>query len=335
MTVSEFAPCRLYLGTEAGLRVATLDGTDLTVTTAGLSGASVRAIDVHPSDPADAYVGCGLRGWGLHHTSDAGETFDALVFEDRWVWGIARHPTDPETVFVGTEPPMVFVSTDDGSSFEPCEGIEDLPNRSSWTFFHDPFRAGHVHGFAIHPDRPERVFAGVEHGALIHTPDGGTTWHEALAGEDLHRVAIDPADPDRILAAAGSGLHVSPNGGRSWGRIDDLRGKYLHAVVFDPADPAIVYVYADEDESPVYRSDDGGETWSPAGEGLPAARPADTLRLHPDDPAVLVYVGDVDEGSRVFVSTDRAEKWEPIGLEIPKVWRLEVAPVAGVETARE
>lgn len=325
MAASEFLPCWLYLGTEDGLRGALLDERGLDVRSAALSGAAVRAIVADPADPADAYVGCGLRGWGLYRASDAGSTVESLGFEDRWVWGLARHPTD-RPLYVGTEPPMVFRSTD-GTTFEPCEGIDDLPSRPDWTFFHEPFEAGHVHGFAIHPDRPERIFAGVEHGALIHTSDGGDTWDEALVGEDLHRVVVDPADPDRVLAAAGSGLHVSPDAGRSWKRVEDLREKYLHALVFDPTDPDRVYAYAAEDGSPVYRSEDGGRTWTAVGDGLPAARPADTLRLHPDDPEAIVYVGDVDGGSRVFVSTDRGDEWTAVGDVVPKTWRLEVTTV--------
>lgn len=328
MDVGELAPFRMYLGTEDGLRVAIVDGRELDVVDAGLPGETVRAIDVHPADPGDAFVGCGLRGWGLYRTGDAGRSLDAVGFEDRWVWGVARHPADPETVYVGTEPPMVFRSTDGGASFESRDRIDDLPSRSGWTFFHEPFAAGHVHGFAIHPDRPERIFAGVEQGALIYTRDGGDTWDEALVGRDVHRVAVDPADPDRVLAATGRGLHVSPDAGRSWDDVDDLDGSYVHAIVFDPTDPDRVYAYAHEDGSPVYRSEDAGDSWTDAGDALPAARPADTLRLHPDDPETLVYVGDVDDGgSRVFVSTDRGEEWSAIGPEVSKTWRLEVTPV--------
>lgn len=320
--------CRLYLGTRDGLRVARLDGDGLEIRASGIADNVVRAIAVHPADPDDVFVGCGLRGWGLYRTTDGGDTVDPLGFEDVWVWGVARHPTDPETVYVGTEPPMVHVSTDDGATFEACEAIDDLPSRPDWTFFHAPFRAGHVHGFALHPDRPDRVVAGVEHGALVVSRDGGATWSESLVGSDVHRVAVHPTDPDRVFAATGSGMHRSDDAGDSWEPLPALEGRYLHAVVFDPRDPDRMYTYAAEGESPVHRSDDGGESWRPVAEGLPAARPADTLRLHPVDPDTLVYAGDTgSDTSHLFVSPDRGGTWARLERSLPKVWRLAVADV--------
>ena len=318
-------PCQLYLGTEDGLRTARLTGSGVEVTARAIADNAVRAIAVHPEDPDDAFVGCGLRGWGLYHTSDAGATVESMGFEDEWVWGLARHPDDPETLYVGTEPPMLYVSTDGGESFDALEGLDDLPSRPDWTFFHDPFHAGHVHGIAIHPERPERILAGVEHGALVASADAGETWTESLVGSDVHRVAIAPQDPDEVFAATGSGLFRSHDGGAEWSEVSDLRGLYLHAIVFDPDRPDGMYVYADAADCPVYRSDDGGDSWTPAGEGLPAASPADTLRLHPDDPETVVYAGDTgNDESHLFVSPDAGETWERVEGALPKVWRMEV-----------
>ena len=355
--MSTTEPCTLYLGTEDGLLVARFDpgesdatGSDadeIEIIGRAVEGNAVRAISVDPSEPASAYVGCGLRGWGLYRISDWGERVESLGFEDRWVWGIGRAPADsgtadsqtgdsqtgdpqtddPDTLYVGTEPPMVYVSSDGGETFEACAEVDNLPSRPNWTFFHEPFHAGHVHGIAVHPARPERIFAGVEHGALIYSPDGGQTWREALVGQDLHRVAVDPTDPDRVFAATGSGLYLSEDAGQEWTLIGDLRGLYLHAIVFDPDDPRRMYVYADREGTPIYRSDDGGDSWESVGGDLPAASPADTLRLYPGDSETLLYAGDVGEdGSRLFVSTDAGQHWERIDEPLPKVWRLAVAP---------
>ncbi len=259
-------PCTLYVGTEDGLRtVRVTDAGSVAQLESGLHGQAVRAIAIHPDNPSIAYVGCGLRGWGLHYTENGCETFTAIGFEDEWVWDVTFSP-DPETVYVGTEPPMLYVSEDDGP-FEAFSTIDALESRSTWTFFHEPFYAGHIHGLAVHPDRPERLFAGVEHGSLIYSDDWGESWSEALVGYDLHRVAIDPTDPDRVFAGAGEGLFVSDDAARSWTAVESLRGAYVHGVAFDPADPETVFGYVDRDESPLYRSTDRGQTWSPIAEG--------------------------------------------------------------------
>ncbi|WP_224450471.1 VPS10 domain-containing protein [Haloprofundus salilacus] len=323
----EFDSCILYLGTRDGFRVARLTPSGLEIIARGVRDNAVRGIAVDPSNPAAAYVGCGLRGWGLYRTTDAGRTIEDLGFEDRWVWDVAQHPSNPETVYVGTEPPMVYVSVDDGDTFDEITSIEELPSRSKWTFFHEPFYEGHIHGFAIHPARPERIFAGVEHGALIYTHDGGETWHDALVGHDLHRIAVDPAGPDRVLAATGSGLFHSHDAGESWASTPALRGKYLHSIIFDADAPRYAYAYADQEGSPLYKSEDSGDSWHAIGEGLPTAKPADNLRLHPEDPTTLIYVGDANEKeSSVYLSTSSGETWHRIDTALPKVWRVEVAP---------
>lgn len=316
-------PCILYVGTEDGLRTVRIaDGGTIDHLETGMKGQAVRAIAPHPNDPSTVYVGCGLRGWGLYRTDDGCETFTSVGFEDEWVWDVAFAP-DARTIYVGTEPPMLYVSHD-GRSFDALSAIETLESRSEWTFFHEPFSAGHIHGLAMHPDRPERLFAGVEHGAFIYSDDGGESWSEALVGYDLHRVAIDPTNPDRVFAGAGEGLFISEDAAQSWSAVETLRGKYVHGIVFDPQDSDTIYVYVDLASSPLYRSTDGGRTWEPVAEGLPAANPADPLCLHPTASDVLFYAGNSsNETSQLYVSADAGDTWEPLSFELPKVWRLE------------
>jgi len=196
---------------------------------------------------------------------------------------------------------MIYRSVDDGESFLPVQAIEHLPSRARWKFFHPPFYAGHIHGFAISAARPGLVVAGVEHGALVYSHDAGQTWHERLVGFDLHRIAIDPKDPHHLLAGAGEGLFVSGDAGDTWAAVPTMQGKYIHAVIFDPHVPDRVFVYADIPGSPLYRSDDNGLTWRTAGVGLPNAQPADTLCLHPTMPDVMLYAGDTERReSRLF-----------------------------------
>lgn len=320
--------CILYLGTEDGLYVARLDSGEVEVLNQVAEGNAVRDISVDEDDPTDVFVGCGLRGWGLHYADDVTAETEQVGFEDRWVWGVTRHPHDSETVFVGTEPPALYVSRDGGATFASFDGIESLASRPDWTFFHEPFYDGHIHGIAIHPEQPERIVAGVEHGALVYTEDAGETWQEALVGADVHRVATNPTDADHVLVATGSGLYQSFDGATTWERTPDLDGYYLHTVHFAGDDSESIYVYADRDGDPLYRSADGGELWQAVGDGfgLPAARPADVLRSHPQDRERLIYVGDTGEGtSEIFLSTNAGGTWSRLGVSFPKVWRLEVA----------
>lgn len=324
--------CMLYLGTGDGLYVVRLHNEELDICNQVADGNAVRDISVHEDNPREVFIGCGLRGWGLYHVDDViGDTLEAddgttqIAFEDQWVWGVTRHPHNPETLYVGTEPPALYVSRDNGETFNRFDGIDSLQSRPDWTFFHEPFYEGHIHGIAIHPEQPDRIVAGVEHGALIYTTDGGETWHEALVGSDVHRVAINPRDAAHVLVATGSGLYQSFDGATTWERTPDLKGYYLHTIHFAGDDA--LYVYADRKGDPLYRSTDEGQSWQPVGDGLPAARPADVLRSHPENPEQLIYVGDTTEKtSEVFVSPNAGETWNKLDMSFPKVWRLAVVP---------
>lgn len=224
--------CRVVLGTDDGRR--TLESGDESVCLVGstLEGQTVRDVSIHPSNPDRALIACGLGGWGLHLTTDGGRTADSLGFEGRHVWGVARHPADPDKIYVGTEPPGLYRRSEPEEPFTELDGIHEVPSREEWSFFYDPFEAGHVHGFAAHPDRPDRLFAGVEIGCVLRSEDRGETWSDPLAGRDVHRLAVDPADPDRVFAATGTGVYRSRDGGDSWAVIDATDGYYCKAVRF-------------------------------------------------------------------------------------------------------
>lgn len=319
-------PCRIILGTADGVRVMRFTDGEMQTVGSSLEGSVVRSLEVHPEDRSNVMIGCGLGGYGLFRSTNGGKTAEQIGFVDNWVWGITRHPTDPERLFVGTEPPMLYESVDDGQSFTPFQNIEELPSRDDWKFFHEPFYEGHIHAVEIHPDVPERIVAGVENGPVIYSEDHGDTWQEDTTPQDVHRIGIDPSDPDHVLAGCGYGLYRTTNGAKEWSRVDELGERYIHAVRFRPGHPEEIFVYTENDEGTIHRSRDAGETWEPVGTNLPSARPADTLRFHPTDDEVLIYVGDTEKDeSRIFTSEDLGENWTMFDSVLQKTWRLAVS----------
>lgn len=318
--------CILYIGTEDGVLVYGLDsGYSMRLIGRGLQGNAVRAISVHPENSNIALIGCGLRGWGLHMTDDYGSSFHSIGFEDKWVWDVVYHPSDRNIIWVGTKPPMIYKSVDNGLTFMALNGVEHVPSRKMWKFFHPPFYSGHIHGITFNPVNPDQVFAGVEQGALLFSKDKGESWNDTLAGYDLHRIAFDLSNPEIILAGAGEGLLLSRNGGVTWDMIPDMKNKYVHGISFDPFHVGRIYVYADEEHSPLYRSDNSATTWRPLGTGLHAAKPSDNVSLHPTVADVLFYAGDVsNHESIVYSSIDAGESWLPISDRLPKIWRMKV-----------
>lgn len=77
------------------------------------------------------------------------------------------------------------------------------------------------------------------------------------------------------------------------------------ALAVDPREPKRVYAAS---ESGVHRSDDAGQTWDEAADGLPAGGVA-ALAVDPRQPARL-YAATV--AGALYLSTDGAGSWSPV-----------------------
>ena len=214
---------------------------------ANMSGRIVD-IDVHPEDHSLWFVS--TASGGLLKTTNAGTTFEYL-FQDQPTISIgatAVAPSDPNIVWVGTgeHNPRnssswgdgVYKSTDGGKTFEHM-GLKET------TIIGD---------ILIHPENPDIVFVGAmgrtwgtnpERG-LYKTTDGGKTWEKILYVDDATGVidlSMHPENPDIILCAM-------------WERQRDE---------FDTNDP----MKRHGPGSGLYRSTDGGASWTKINAGLP------------------------------------------------------------------
>ncbi len=162
---------------------------------------------------------------GLYRSTDTGTTWEKLDVPQKEVFSVVGSP-DGKRIYAGTHPAHLYVSNDDGESWDELEHFQTLSTRNEW---HTPRHrnAAHVRTLGVHPDAPERVIAGVEVGGVYVSDDTGETWNDRRtnAGEvldlqdDIHHVLI--LDPDSFIASCGEGLFRTHDTGRSWTRIDD------------------------------------------------------------------------------------------------------------------
>jgi photosystem II stability/assembly factor-like uncharacterized protein len=123
---------------------------------------------------------------------------------------------------------------------------------------------------------------------VFRSDDGGKTWRNTGLPDSYHigEVSVHPKNPDIVFVAVqghfwstnkNRGLYRTIDGGKTWEHVlyvDERTG--ANDVVIAPSNPDIVYVSMWENnpgiygkESGVYRSSDGGKTWSRLRGGLP------------------------------------------------------------------
>ena len=162
---------------------------------------------------------------GLYRSHDSGTTWEALDVPQEEVFSVVGSP-DGKRLYAGTHPAHLYVSDDQGASWDELDSFQTLPTRNEW---HTPRHrnAAHVRSLAVHPDVPNRVIAGVEVGGVYVSDHDGETWNDRRTHsgmeldlrDDVHHLLVVGADS--IIASCGEGLFRTHDTGRSWTRIDD------------------------------------------------------------------------------------------------------------------
>ena len=138
----------------------------------------------------------------------------------------------------------------------------------------------------------------------------------------LHDIQIDPSNPAVLyVAAATGGIWKSANKGVTWKPVfENQPDNTFGALAIFERDPKIVWAGTGEQNNRqssswgggVYRSTDGGDTWTHL--GLHDTRAIGRVVLHPTDPAIayVAAVGNLWTGSDergVFKTTDAGRTW--------------------------
>ena len=217
-------------------------------------------------------------------------------------WHIAcGSPEQPETLYLGGDPAVLFRSDDRGESWEPNRGILEHPTRDQWL----PGAGGlTLHSIQLDPRDRRRMYVGVTAAGVLRSEDDGETWtplNSSVAadylgdpypevGQCTHKLLLHPDRPDRLWQQNHCGVYVSDDRGETWARLDGngLPSSFGFPLMLDPHDPDTAYVIPETDfefhynpggRLAVYRTRDRGATWEahdrrPAGPGLGGHRAA-------------------------------------------------------------
>ena len=201
---------------------------------------------------------------------------------DTGVQALTAHPSQRGTVFAATRAGL-YKSLDSGATWKKL----DVPGAS------EEFWA-----IAIHPHKPDVLFAGTAPVGVYRSDDGGNSWRrvgsktpmpeltdysKAPKGltSRLMRLCFDPTNPDLMFGACETnGLIVSEDGGETWHdsssalialaeQHENLRSAIItpnqtegildgHAVAMTPARPGVVFYAC---RMGLFSSADKGASW--------------------------------------------------------------------------
>ena len=146
-----------------------------------------------------------------------------------------------------------------------------------------PHRGGRVVAVAGDPADPVTFYFGSTGGGVWKTSDGGNVWRNVSDGyfryASVGALQVAASDPNVIYAgmgeatirgnvSRGDGVYKSTDAGRSWTHMGLAETQNIGEIAVHPADPETVYVAAlghvwgENPERGVYRSIDGGSSWT-------------------------------------------------------------------------
>ncbi|RDY61190.1 WD40/YVTN/BNR-like repeat-containing protein [Flagellimonas nanhaiensis] len=252
---------------------------------AGMSG-RVTAIDVVLSNPDVMYVG--TASGGLWKSTSGGIKWEPIFDKEvtASIGAVAIQQSNPSVIWVGTGEGNPRNSLNGGYGI-----YKSLDGGKSWKSM-GLEKTRHIHRVIIDPTNPDVVYVGAigspwgEHPerGVFKTTDGGKTWEKILFTNNKTGIAdlvMDPTNPNKLIAAmwehkrdpwffksggAGSGLHITHDGGTTWKKItaeDGLPKGDLGRIGIAIArnKPNVVYALVEAKKNALYKSEDGGFKW--------------------------------------------------------------------------
>ncbi len=281
----------------------------------GLTPSLVNVLTIDPSSPGTIYAGTNV---GVFKTTDAGGNWNTTGTSPGPVTtnAVAVDPSNSSVVYAGALSGGVYKSTTGGATYtQKITGLGNL----------------FVNALAIDPVTPATIYVGTFLG-IFKSTNGADNWVEIRNGisgssPQINEIAIDPTNPNTVYMGTNRGMFKSTNGGALWTTING--GAFsnftpnISALVIDPLNPSTLYASARFGNEVLFKSVDGGVTWTGGSTGLsttlggqPFVPTINTLAIDPVSTSTLYAATTL--GS-VFKSTNGGAHWSPANTGLSNI----------------
>jgi photosystem II stability/assembly factor-like uncharacterized protein len=251
-------------------------------------------------------------------------------------------PGEPNHFYFGAVDGGVWESLDAGRTWAPIFDKQDIAS---------------IGAIAVAPSDPRTLYVGtgeadmrsdIAYGdGMYKSTDGGKTWtHVGLDDtRQIGAVVIDPHDPNVVYVAAlghqygpnaQRGVFKTTDGGKTWSKVlykDENTGAI--SLAMDPSDPKTIYAALWQTRRPpwnvyppsngpgsgLYKSSDGGATWTQLTNGLPARVGRVGLTISAAAPhRIYANIDSVAKQGGIYRSDDGGTTWTHTDAD-PRLWQ--------------
>jgi photosystem II stability/assembly factor-like uncharacterized protein len=254
-------------------------------------------------------------------------------------------------LYAGVEPAGLFKSSDGGATWAHVEGLTKHPTRPEW----QPGNGGLIlHSIVPHPTDADRMWVGISAVGAFETRDGGASWQTRNRGvragfmpdpypefgQCVHKLVMAADGGEHLYQQNHCGVYRSSNGGEQWEEVTEgLPSEFGFPMVAHPRDPQSAWViplngadkgrFMPDGKATVWRTSDGGESWTPETNGLPqedayVAVLREAMAIDSLDPAGI-YFG--TSTGQLYASADEGASWARIADNLPAIWSVQAAVI--------
>jgi photosystem II stability/assembly factor-like uncharacterized protein len=207
-------------------------------------------IAFHPTDPNRLYVG--TPNGGLWASTDGGATWATQTdfLPTLGVSAILVDPVTPATMYIGT-------GDKDANDASGLGVYKTTNGGTTWTASSTGMGDLTVHGMRFDPDGSSTVIAATTDG-IYRSTNGGANWIQTLASGTTYQVTYRPGSTNTLYAANKEQFFTSTDDGATWNAGVTVSTSARTAFAVTAANPNHVYMVKDVGSNPVFRSTDGG-----------------------------------------------------------------------------